>query len=103
MSSTITRAQIRSLVIQIIRSDLGGFVPVREISRLGEDLGISPERRAGYLAPIKTGVRSLGYELRNPLEFELRRAHQVREIVDAVWSDIQQQISEARQTVLYDR
>jgi len=95
MGSTITRAQIRSLVIGIVREDLGGQVPVREISRLGEDLGISPERREGYVKPIRAGLAELGCELMRAYTSEFRSAYRVGDIVDLIWSDIQEQTVKA--------
>ena len=88
MGSTISRAQVRSLVIGVIRADLGGQVPVREISRLGEDLGISSDRRAGYLIAISNALADLGLSLNQLGEDDFRGVNRVAEIVDMVLLDI---------------
>ncbi len=94
MTCSITRAQIRSLVLGVIRADLGCGVTVREISRLGEDLGIAPGRREGYLEPINNGVRASGFKLVLSNRTDLRHATCVRQIIDTIWSDIEKQLSE---------
>ena len=91
MSSNITRSQIRSMVIGVIRADLGGEIPVREISRLGEDLGISPDRREAYYLSIKKGVRAYGYDLLTSTPERFRACSVVKDMVDLVWTDASEQ------------
>ena len=93
MICNITRSQVRSMVIGLIRADLGGEVPVREISRFGEDLGISPDRRQGYYSSIQKGVRAYGCDLLTSTPESFRACNVVKDIIDIVWSDALAQLS----------
>jgi hypothetical protein len=95
MSSNLTRSQIRSLVIGLVRADLGGEVTVREISRFGEDLGIAVDRRSGYFSSIRKGVRAYGYNLLKCTPESLGGCKIVKDMIDIVWKDVEQQIGGA--------
>jgi hypothetical protein len=96
MSCTITRSQIRTMVIGVIRADLGGDITVREISRFGEDLGISADRRHGYFNSIQKEVRACGFDLIAAKPQSFQKCAVVKDVIDIVWADVEAQLLTTR-------